>query len=125
MRLLGFGLARADSPTCPKATVPAAEAGPRPGGPVVGQMAAVRRTTRSPSTTSYFARATGIDWRTMNHYGCSLVWGHPQAPMGTRAIIEVIEELALRGGGRGCSPAAPRATRRWPWCVEVGDAVSL
>jgi hypothetical protein len=20
----------------------------------------------------------------MNNYGCSLVWGHPQAPMGTR-----------------------------------------
>ena len=36
-----------------------------------------------------------------NDYGCSLVWGHPQAPMGTRSIIELIEELALRGGGRG------------------------
>jgi acetyl-CoA acetyltransferase len=37
----------------------------------------------------------------MNNYGCSLVWGHPQAPMGTRSIIELIEELALRGGGFG------------------------
>ena len=48
-----------------------------------------------------FARATGIDWRGMNNWGCSLVWGHTQAPMGTRAIIELIEELALRGGGFG------------------------
>ena len=37
----------------------------------------------------------------MNNYGCSLVWGHPQGPMGTRGIIELIEELALRGGGCG------------------------
>ena len=36
----------------------------------------------------YFARTTGIDWRTMNNFGCSLVWGHPQAPMGARAIID-------------------------------------
>lgn len=37
----------------------------------------------------------------MNNYGCSLVWGHPQGPTGLRAIIELIEELALRGGGVG------------------------
>ena len=49
----------------------------------------------------FFARETGADLKTMNNFGCSLVWGHPQAPMGTRAIIEVIEELAQRGGGWG------------------------
>ncbi|NIO71374.1 MAG: thiolase family protein, partial [Anaerolineae bacterium] len=37
----------------------------------------------------------------MNHYGSSLVWGHPQGPTGTRLIIEVIEELILLGGGYG------------------------
>jgi acetyl-CoA acetyltransferase len=37
----------------------------------------------------------------MNNYGCTLVWGHPQAPMGIRAIIELIEELVIRGGGKG------------------------
>ena len=48
-----------------------------------------------------FSRSTGRDIARMNNYGCSLVWGHPQAPMGTRAIIELIEELVLRGGGFG------------------------
>ena len=48
-----------------------------------------------------FARETGADLQRMNNFGCSLVWGHPQAPMGTRSIIELIEELALRGGGHG------------------------
>ena len=48
-----------------------------------------------------FARAYGLDWRTMNNYGCSLIWGHPQGPTGMRAIIEMIEELEIRGGGVG------------------------
>jgi acetyl-CoA acetyltransferase len=37
----------------------------------------------------------------MNNYGSSLIWGHPQAPTGMRLIIEVVEELALLGGGYG------------------------
>jgi len=37
----------------------------------------------------------------MNRFGCSLVWGHPQAPTGVRLIIELIEELVQSGGGYG------------------------
>ena len=37
----------------------------------------------------------------MNNYGCSLIWGHPQGPTGTRSIIELIEELVIAGGGYG------------------------
>ena len=37
----------------------------------------------------------------MNNYGCSLIWGHPQGPTGLRSVIELIEELVIRGGGRG------------------------
>ena len=48
-----------------------------------------------------FARETGANLDTMNNYGCSLIWGHPQAPTGMRAIIELIEELVLLGGGYG------------------------
>ncbi|SMH36246.1 thiolase family protein [Maritimibacter sp. HL-12] len=48
-----------------------------------------------------FARAFGLDWRTMNNYGSSLVWGHPQGPTGLRGMIEMIEELEIRGGGIG------------------------
>ncbi|MDP7136730.1 MAG: thiolase family protein, partial [Candidatus Poseidoniia archaeon] len=31
----------------------------------------------------------------------SLIWGHPQGPTGMRLIMELIEELALLGGGYG------------------------
>jgi len=48
-----------------------------------------------------FAREAGISADDMNNFGSSLIWGHPQAPTGMRLIIELIEELVLRGGGRG------------------------
>ncbi|WP_238363972.1 thiolase family protein [Mesobacterium pallidum] len=48
-----------------------------------------------------FARAFDLDWRRMNNFGSSLVWGHPQGPTGLRGIIEMIEELEMRGGGYG------------------------
>lgn len=48
-----------------------------------------------------FARETGAELDSMNNYGCSLVWGHPQGPTGLRGLIELIEELVARGGGRG------------------------
>jgi len=67
----------------------------------VEEMAAIKTHNPFAINDLLFARATGVDWRTMNNHGCSLVWGHPQAPMGTRTIIELIEELALRGGGFG------------------------
>ena len=48
-----------------------------------------------------FGRAFDLDWRRMNNYGSSLIWGHPQGPTGLRGMIEMIEELEIRGGGIG------------------------
>jgi acetyl-CoA acetyltransferase len=47
------------------------------------------------------SRDLGFPWERMNQYGSSIIWGHPQAPTGLRGVIELIEELALRGGGTG------------------------
>jgi acetyl-CoA acetyltransferase len=49
----------------------------------------------------YFCREMGVKPEAMNHYGSSLIWGHPQGPTGHRLIIELIEELILVGGGYG------------------------
>jgi acetyl-CoA acetyltransferase len=46
-----------------------------------------------------FTQVTGLDWRTMNKTGCSLVWGHPQGPTLTRVLIEALEEAVDLGGG--------------------------
>lgn len=68
-----------------------------------------------------FAKATGVDAMTMNNYGCSLVWGHPQAPMGTRSVIELIEELAIRGGGFGLFTGCAAGDTAMAVVIEVGD----
>jgi acetyl-CoA acetyltransferase len=67
----------------------------------IGQMDAIKSHNPFAVNDIAFARAFGIDWHAMNNFGCSLVWGHPQGPTGLRAVIELIEELALRGGGTG------------------------
>ena len=46
-----------------------------------------------------FAKVMGYDWREVNKTGCSLVWGHPQAPTLTRMLIEGLEEAVTLGGG--------------------------
>ena len=124
VRLHGFGLARAALAHMPEATVPAAQQALAQAGKSIKDMAAIK--THNPFAVNdlFFARATGIDWRTMNNYGCSLVWGHPQAPMGTRAIIELIEELALRGGGYGLFTGCAAGDTAMAVVLEVCDARS-
>ncbi len=122
VRLRGFGMARAELAHMPEATLPAAQLALARAGRGIGQMAAVK--THNPFAVNdlFFARANGIDWRSMNNYGSSLVWGHPQAPMGTRAIIELIEELVLRGGGCGLFTGCAAGDTAMAVVLEVGDA---
>lgn len=47
----------------------------------------------------HLSKALGLDAHTINNYGTSLVYGHPQAPTLARLLIEAIEETALKGGG--------------------------
>jgi acetyl-CoA acetyltransferase len=47
----------------------------------------------------FLADKLGIDVNTMNNYGCSLIYGHPQGPTAGRLIIEGIEEVVMGGGG--------------------------
>ncbi|MBI3157559.1 MAG: thiolase family protein [Burkholderiales bacterium] len=122
VRLRGFGLARVELAYMPEAPVPAAERALARAGCTWKDLAAVK--THNPFAVNdiYFSRQTGIDWRTMNNYGCSLVWGHPQSPMATRAIIELIEELARRGGGVGLFTGCAAGDTAMAVVVEVGAA---
>ena len=121
VRLHGFGLARAELAYMPEATVPAAQRALAQAGRAIGEMAAVKTHNPFAINDALFARATGIDWRGMNNWGCSLIWGHPQAPMGTRAIIELIEELALRGGGFGLFTGCAAGDAAMAVVLEVCD----
>jgi acetyl-CoA acetyltransferase len=46
-----------------------------------------------------FAKELEYDWHRMNTTGCPLVWGHPQGPTLTRALVEGLEEAVELGGG--------------------------
>ncbi len=122
VRLHGFGLARAELAHMPLATVPAAQRALAQAGRSVAQMAAIKTHNPFALNDIVFSRATGCELKTMNNFGCSLVWGHPQAPMGTRAIIELIEELALRGGGFGLFTGCAAGDTGMAVVLEVGDA---
>jgi acetyl-CoA acetyltransferase len=101
IRLHGFGQARAPLAFMPEAPLPATQRALAQAGLGIEQMQAIKMHNPFAVNDIVFARATGVDLARINNYGCSLVWGHPQAPMGTRSIIELIEELVLRGGGYG------------------------
>jgi acetyl-CoA acetyltransferase len=122
VRLHGFGLARAALAYMPEATIPAAQRALEQAGCSVSQMAAIK--THNPFAVNdlCFAKATGVDPMTMNNYGCSLVWGHPQAPMGTRSVIELIEELVMRGGGFGLFTGCAAGDTAMAVVIEVADA---
>ncbi|CAI07257.1 thiolase family protein [Aromatoleum aromaticum] len=122
IRLHGFGLARAELAYMPEAMIPAARRALDQAGRSIADLAAIK--THNPFAVNdiVFARETGADLALMNNYGCSLVWGHPQAPMGTRAIIELIEELALRGGGFGLFTGCAAGDTAMAVVIEVCDA---
>jgi acetyl-CoA acetyltransferase len=122
VRLRGFGQARAALAYMPEATVPAAQRALAQAGKRIEQIAAIKTHNPFAINDLLFAKENGIDWRTMNNFGCSLVWGHPQAPMGTRSIIELIEELALRGGGWGLFTGCAAGDTAMAVVLEVCDA---
>ena len=101
VRVLAYGEARVKKGFMAMATVPAARAALAAAGLTVGQLAAIK--THNPFAVNdvYFAREMGVKAEDFNRFGSSLVFGHPQGPTGTRLVMELIEELALRGGGHG------------------------
>jgi acetyl-CoA acetyltransferase len=121
VRLRGFGQARAPLARMPEATAPAARRALEQAGLSIAQIDAIK--THNPFALSdiVFGRALGIAAEGINNFGSSLVWGHPQAPMGTRSIIELIEELALRGGGRGLFAGCAAGDSAMAVVLEVGD----
>jgi len=121
VRILGFGLARAELAYMPEAPVPAAKMALDQAGIPIQQVAAIKTHNPFVANDLVFAKATGTDVRKMNNYGCSLVWGHPNAPTGLRSSIELIEELVLRGGGVGLFTGCAAGDTAMSVLIEVGD----
>lgn len=122
IRMEGFGTARAEMAFMPYAPVPAAQRALDDAGISIDRIDAIK--THNPFAVNdvIFSREMGIDVMTMNNFGCSLIWGHPQGPTGLRAIIELIEELAARGGGYGLFTGCAAGDSAVAAVVHVGDA---
>jgi len=101
IRFVSYGEARVEKALMPKAVVPAARNALQRAGIDISQCAAIK--THNPFAVAdvFFCREMGVAPEDVNNYGSPLIWGHPQAPTGLRAIIELIEELVIGGGGYG------------------------
>ncbi|RMG48070.1 MAG: thiolase family protein [Acidobacteria bacterium] len=101
IQVLSYGQARARRGFMAQATVPAAKRALASADLDIKDVGAIK--THNPFAVNdvYFCRETGVSPEMMNNYGSSLIWGHPQGPTGMRLIMELIEELILKGGGYG------------------------
>ncbi len=121
VRLCGFGSARAAQAHMPEAPIPAAKRALDAADTSIERMDAVKTHNPFALNDVLFSRQTGFPLERMNNFGCSLVWGHPQAPMGTRGVIELIEELAHRGGGYGLFAGCAAGDTAMAVVIEVAD----
>jgi acetyl-CoA acetyltransferase len=121
IEILGFGSARTELAFMPEATIPAAAGALDQAGCALADMDAIKSHNPFAVNDIVFARETGCDLLAMNHYGCPLIWGHPQGPTALRAIIELIEELAVRGGGLGLFEGCAAGDTAMAVVLRVGD----
>lgn len=122
VRIVGFGQARERAGHMGEAPVPAAAAALGHAGLGLGGIAAIK--THNPFVVNdiYFARQTGVETAAINRYGSSLVYGHPHGPTGMRLVIELVEELTIRGGGYGLFTGCAAGDTAAALVVSVSDA---
>ena len=101
VKICSYGFARVDRGFMPKAPLPAAKDALSKAGISLDDVKVIK--THNPFTVNdlYFAKELGIDAKSFNNYGSPLIFGHPQGPTAGRCVMELIEELAGKGGGYG------------------------
>jgi len=97
--VVSYGYARTKPAFMAAAVYPAAQMALDNAGISAGDVKAVKTHNPFAANDIYLADKLGLDVNSMNNYGCSLIFGHPQGPTGGRLIIEGIEEVVMAGGG--------------------------
>lgn len=99
IRILSYGFARVEKAHMPAAPVPAAKMALDQAGITIGDITVIKTHNPFAANDLFLAKELGIDVNSFDNYGCSMIFGHPQAPTVARLVIEGIEEAVLRGGG--------------------------
>ena len=122
IRLVSFAQGRAKKGFMPQANLPAARQALSDADLALKDVAAIK--THNPFAVNDLCLSQGlsIPLERMNNFGSSLIWGHPQGPTGMRLVIELVEELALRGGGYGLFTGCAAGDSAAALVVKVGGA---
>jgi acetyl-CoA acetyltransferase len=120
IQLLAFAEGRAEKGYMPKANTPAVRRVLQQAGLDLAEIQAVKTHNPFAVNDCVLNRDLGIPLDKMNNYGSSLVWGHPQGPTGMRLMMELIEELALSGGGYGLFTGCAAGDTAAAMVVKVG-----
>lgn len=99
VQIVSYGYARTKKAYMAAAVAPSAKKALDSAGIKVSDLGAVKTHNPFAANDIAMAKELGLDLNSMNNFGCSLIYGHPQAPTGARLMIEGIEELAQKGGG--------------------------
>lgn len=120
VQVLSFGQCRVKKGFMPMAPVPAAQQAVKAAGVELKDIKVIK--THNPFAVNdvYFAKQNGLKLEAFNNYGSPLVFGHPQGPTGLRVIIEMIEELAMQGGGHGLFTGCAAGDSAMSCVVKVG-----
>jgi acetyl-CoA acetyltransferase family protein len=101
IRIVSFGQGRSELAHMPLAPVLASRKALEAADIKIDDVAAIKSHNPFAVNDVVFSREMGVDVASFNNYGSPLIYGHPQGPTGMRAIIELIEELVIKGGGYG------------------------
>jgi acetyl-CoA acetyltransferase len=120
VQVLSFGQCRVGKGLMPTAPVPAAQQAMKAAGVELKDIKAIKSHNPFAVNDVYFAKQTGKKLEEFNNYGSPLIFGHPQGPTGMRVIIELIEELALNGGGYGLFTGCAAGDTAMATVIKVG-----
>ncbi|MGE0734674.1 MAG: thiolase family protein [Alphaproteobacteria bacterium] len=121
IRILGFGQARERKAYMPAAPVKATRNALKATQLTMSDIDIVKSHNPFAVNDVVFSREMGRKIENMNNYGCSLIYGHPQGATGMRIFVELIEELAMRGGGVGLFQGCAAGDTGMAVLIEVGD----
>jgi len=99
IQILSYGYARTKPAYMAAAVYPAVQMALENAGISAADAKAIKTHNPFAANDIFLADKLGIDVNSINNYGCSLIFGHPQGPTAGRLIIEGIEEVVMAGGG--------------------------